>query len=306
MKRRDLALKLLSEALSVATAPGPVFAMLDPQGVADAHGDTMDAGALQLPLPGDDGERRVPLYYVHSYSEEVVRDAAPQERVAIGDALLFEEGGFPYFIPRFFGNTELSEETERQLEAGEIAAASIGYLTVRATPNGKGPTGQGEDVHEARLIEVSLVDKGAKQGAVRIKMLTKEDVNKLLKVLETTRAEVSALKAKSAGAELKMKSFGIEVYPDSPALYFATEMIRHLGEAIAASQTFLGKEAPEPALAAIAEASTTSLGEVLAKLTGWLSSGAARGEKAPAATPEASPSEDVITKWLAELKKKAA
>lgn len=309
MKQRSLAVKLSSAALSVATAPGPVFAMLDPPGVADSHGDTMDAGALTLPPPGEDGQRRAPLYYVHSYSEEVVQEAAPQDRVAIGEALLFEEDGYPYFVPRFYGNTELSEETKQRLEAGEIAAASIGYLTVRATPNGKGPDGQGEDVHEARLIEVSLVDNGAKKGAVRIKMLSKEDTRKLLEVLKNTRTEVAAIRAKADAGAVRQKSFGVEVMPHSPHLYFATEMMRHLAEAVAACQTYLGEEMPEPALAAIAQASTGSLGEVLAKLTTWLSSGAARGETGtpiPESAPGAEPAGDVVTKWFDSILKKVA
>jgi HK97 family phage major capsid protein len=294
MKTRALSLKLRGTGLSVATANGPVFAMLDPPGVEDAHGDTMDAGALRLPSPGANGAAEVPLYFLHSYHEGVVPEAEPVDRIAIGRALVWEENGVPYFTPFFFGNTELSDETKRRLDAEEISACSVGYLTEQATLNGKGPTGMGEDVHQARLIEVSLVDKGAKEGAVRIKMLTDEQVKKLVETLVAVRADVE---------RIKTKSFGVEMMCNSPALYFATEMMEHLAEAVAACQTFLMQENPEPALAALAQGSSAMLGETLGRLSAWLSSGAARGEKAaPVVKPEdTTPPPDAVTKWLHSL-----
>jgi hypothetical protein len=302
MKRYTLALKLSSSALSMATAQGPVFAMLDPPGVVDAHGDTMDAGALELPPPGPDGTCEVPVYYLHSYHEDVVAEAAPSERVAIGVAVVWMEDGFPYFTPRFFKNTELSEETESRLNSGEISACSVGYLVASATPNGKGPNGSGEDVHKARLIEVSLVDKGAKEGAVRIKaMIPKEDVKKMLRLFQETREEV---------ARLKTKAYGVEMMVGSHELYFATEMMKHLGEAIAACQTYLKQGPSEPGLAAIAKESATTLGGMLGQFATWLSSGAARGESAEVKeqepTREGAAEGDAVTKWLNSLTAKAA
>ncbi|QRK06055.1 HK97 family phage prohead protease [Archangium violaceum] len=143
-----------------------MFAMLDPPGVDDAHGDTMDAGALRLP----EGVNEVPLYWVHSYHVGIVPDASPEQRLPVGSATVWEEEGQWYFVPCFNLLTDLSQKVKGAVDAGDIAACSIGYRTVRATPNGKGPDGKGEDVHEARLLEVSLVDVGAKAGAVRIKM----------------------------------------------------------------------------------------------------------------------------------------
>lgn len=168
MKTRGLSLKLLESPppLSLATAPGPVFAMLDPPGVEDKHGDTMDAGALRLP----EGVTEIPLYWVHSYHPDVVPDATPEQRLPVGTAVVWEEDGQWYFVPRFNLLTDLSQKVKDAVGAGDIAACSIGYRTVRSTPNGKGPEGGGEDVHEARLLEVSLVDVGAKAGAVRVKM----------------------------------------------------------------------------------------------------------------------------------------
>lgn len=156
--------------LSLATAPGPVFAMLDPPGVPDAHGDTMDTGALRLP----EGVNEVPLYWVHSYHEGVVPKASPEQRLPVGTATVWEEGGQWYFVPRFNRLTELSQQVEAALGKGDVSACSIGYRTTRGTPNGKGPDGKGEDVHEARLLEVSLVDRGAKDGAVRVKTMADE------------------------------------------------------------------------------------------------------------------------------------
>jgi hypothetical protein len=304
MKQRALTLKLLSTFPTLATATGPVFAMLDPPGVEDAHGDTMDAGALRLPPPGPDGLSHVPLYFMHSYHESVVAEAAPEDRVAIGSAVVWSEGEQAYFSPRFFENTELSEETKRGLESGEITACSVGYLTRSATPNGKGPKGSGEDVHEARLIEVSLVDLGAKAGAVRVKTMTNEDIKKLVQAVLATRADVEALKT---------KSIGIEMMCNSHELYFATEMMRHMAEAVAACQSYLMKDTREPALAQLAETFATSGGEMLKNLVGWLSSGAARGEPAKSEPPPAPaeggvPAGDsaAVTKWLHGLLKRTA
>lgn len=307
MKTRFLHLKLQASALSIATAPGPVFAMLDPPGVADFHGDTMDAGGLELPPPGENGLSEVPLYYLHSYHEDVVMEAAPADRVAIGAAVVWMEDGQPYFTPRFFGNTELSEETQRRLEAGEISACSVGYLVKRCTPNGKGPDGTGEDVHKARLIEVSLVDKGAKEGAVRIKAMNEEQIKKLEKMVMTLRSDM---------AQIKTKSMGVEMMCGSSAMYFATELMEHLAESVAACQTYLSQENPEPALANIAKQLATSTGTTLMDLASWLSSGAPRGEAQPASAQQQMPatasateeqaSGEAVTKWWQSFAKRTA
>ncbi|MCY1080290.1 HK97 family phage prohead protease [Archangium lansingense] len=191
MKTRGLSLKLMDAAPrpSLATATGPVFAMLDPPGVPDAHGDTMDAGALRLP----DGISEVPLYWVHSYHEGVVPKATPEQRLPIGSATVWEEGGQWYFVPRFNHLTDLSKQVSAAVAAGEVTACSIGYLTVRGTPNDKGPDGKGEDVHEARLLEASLVDKGAKESAVRVKAMADETTE--CPGCAAVRADVAAMKA---------------------------------------------------------------------------------------------------------------
>lgn len=194
MKTRGLSLKLAESAphLSLATATGPVFAMLDPPGVVDAHGDTMDAGALRLP----EGVSEVPLYWVHSYHVDVVPEATPEQRLPVGTAQVWEEDGQWYFVPRFNHLTDLSHQVEAALAAGDVNACSIGYRTVRATPNGKGPEGKGEDVHEARLLEVSLVDKGAKQGAVRVKAMPDETTTcPHCKAMQADMAEVKTMVA---------------------------------------------------------------------------------------------------------------
>lgn len=272
MKTRALAIKLAAVP-SMATVAGPVFRMLDAPGVVDAHGDTMDAGALELPPAGENGFSEVPLYWLHSYHEGVVAEADPADRIAIGVAMVWMENGEPLFTPRFFGNTELSEETQRELEAGEISACSVGYLTVEATPNGKGPQGTGEDVHRARLGEVSLVDKGAKASAVRIKTMTKEELEKLQKTLAQVSAKV---------ARLETKSFGVEMMCGSGAMYFCTEMMEHLAETVAACQTYVAQENPDPGMATLARGLADSAGKALTEMATWLSSPAARGESAPA------------------------
>jgi hypothetical protein len=292
MKTRSLALKLAP--LTVATAKGPVFRMLDAPGVVDAHGDTMDAGALELPPPGDSGCSEVPLYFLHSYSEDVVLVATPSERVAIGVAVVWMEEGEPFFTPRFFGNTDLSTDTQRRTEAGELTRCSVGYLTLEATSNDS----SGEDVHRARLIEVSLVDRGAKESAVRVKNMSNEALVKLETGLAAMRAELKQLRAKSSGVE--MMCYG--------PLYFASEYLEHLGEAVAAAQTFLQSGEIEPTLVAIATQSIATIGEQMAKLSAWMASPAARGEAAPAEAPPAEqaapPAEAVATKaWWAQFSK---
>lgn len=206
MKTRALSLKRLgapaaSAPLSLATATGPVFAMLDPPGVVDAHGDTMDAGALELPP----GVNEVPLYWLHSYHPEVVLDAQPHQRLPVGTATVWQEGEQWYCAPRFNRLTSLSTDIEAQTLAGEITACSIGYLTVASTPNGKGPQGTGEDVHKAKLLEVSLVDKGAKAGAVRVKAMAdtqpgqEPSMDEQWKQMRADMTEMKAAMTKMAG-----------------------------------------------------------------------------------------------------------
>ncbi|MFY0567072.1 hypothetical protein ACN28E_24985 [Archangium lansingense] len=220
MKTRALSLKRLgapaaSPPLSLATATGPVFAMLDPPGVEDAHGDTMDAGALELPP----GVNEVPLYWVHSYHPEVVPDAQPHQRLPVGTATVWEEGGQWYFVPRFNRLTSLSTDVEAQTLAGEITACSIGYLTVAATPNGKGPEGTGEDVHKAKLLEVSLVDKGAKAGAVRVKAMAETQpgqeptMDEQWKQMREDLAQTKAAVAKMAG---QLDAMHAKAFPPPP------------------------------------------------------------------------------------------
>lgn len=212
MKARGLSLKRMgpdAAGLSLATAAGPVFNMLDPPGVEDAHGDTMDSGALRLPP----GVNEIPLYWLHSYHDGLLPDLSPENRLPVGTATVWEEGGQWYFTPTFSGLTDLSNEAAAAMASGEVMACSIGYRTVRGTPNGKGPDGKGEDVHEARLMEVSLIppgERGAKAGAVRVKAMadetqkpeqsTEQDLKTLvaavLQAVNANTAKVDALAAK--------------------------------------------------------------------------------------------------------------
>lgn len=145
---------------ALAAQEGPLFQLLDAPEEFDRDGDRMMAGALRLP----DGQAHVPLFWDHSH-----RDSDARHRVPVGRAEILWAEGMPYMRPRFDRIGELSTEVADKVEAGTIDAASIGYITHRATPNERG----GEDVHDAELVEVSLTGIGAKRGALRVKHLNR-------------------------------------------------------------------------------------------------------------------------------------
>ncbi len=211
MKARRIALKLMEAGAvrpSLATAEGPVFQMLDPPGVEDAHGDTMDAGALLLPP----GVTEIPLYWLHSYHDALLPGLAPDDRLPVGMATVWQEGWQWYFTPRFSGLTDLSTEASAALAAGQVEACSVGYRTVLSTPNGKGPSGAGEDVHKARLMEVSLIppgEKGAKAGAVRVKNMNDETKPQE----QDLKAEVKALSAALTAMAAKVDAIHGKLLP---------------------------------------------------------------------------------------------
>src|SRR5690242_8898064 len=166
MKTRILKLKRLSAPglpAQLTQVEGPVFRLVDPPDVFDRDMDRMERGALRLPP----GEVDVPLYWDHSH-----QDGKAAQRFPVGRAEIFWADDEPFMVPHFDLVDEMSRTAAAKVEAGTVTACSIGYLTLRAVPNGHGHEGKGEDVQEAELLEVSLTGIGSKRSAVRVKTMT--------------------------------------------------------------------------------------------------------------------------------------
>ena len=207
MKTRALKLKRLSAPglpAALAHVDGPVFRLVDPPGVFDRDWDRMEHGALRLPP----GEADVPLYWDHSHL-----DGGAAQRFPVGRAEILWVDGEPFMVPRFDLVDEVSRTAAAKVDAGTVTACSIGYLTLRAVPNGHGHEGKGEDVQEAELLEVSLTGIGSKRSAVRVKTMTTrqrkwKSADDVQAGLEQTSDDVSEMKAavtalKGEVAELK-------------------------------------------------------------------------------------------------------
>ncbi|RYZ40075.1 MAG: hypothetical protein EOO71_17470 [Myxococcaceae bacterium] len=209
---RALTLKLFEPTAPAPANALPVFRLVDPPEEYDRDGDRMAAGALRLPV----GEVDVPLFWDHSH-----KDPSAKNRLPVGRARIWFEGGEPLMSPVFDGVGELSQLCAEKVQAGTLRACSIGYLTLSARPNSRG----GEDVQEAELLEVSITGIPAKRSAQRLKsMATPEEVqqafDQMAKDVAETKAkvvELLALVTKLASTADETKSADEETPEDAPA-----------------------------------------------------------------------------------------
>ncbi|MFP2897561.1 HK97 family phage prohead protease [Corallococcus sp. 4LFB] len=152
MRTLSIRRKLLDGTAPTDTGTqAPVFQITSTK--LDRHRDRI------LGIKADGTELKRPLLWSHNSWEP-----------ALGKAHCFQEGGVWMMEPRCDGIGKLSQEVDAKIKADTLDACSIGFIPVDGydpVPNTEG----GLDFPLVHLVEVSIVNVGANEDAVRIRSM---------------------------------------------------------------------------------------------------------------------------------------
>ncbi|MBZ4371476.1 HK97 family phage prohead protease [Corallococcus sp. AS-1-6] len=290
MRTLSIRRKLLDGSAPTATGmQAPVFQITSTK--LDRHRDRILGVKAEAP------EFKRPLLWAHASWEP-----------ALGKARCYQEGGVWVMEPQCDGIGQRSQEVEAKIKADTLDACSIGFIPVEGhdpVPNTEG----GFDYPLVHLVEVSIVNVGANEDAVRLRSMpgqagaTDPLMVVALNAVATTQATLAAAVMKMAAAKdaseeapneepAPAEGEGAEGEPtddeESEAMTpkdFVAALVAHAeaGQALAAA--FLETEPEDEELVAMAEGLRDGLPTDIEAAKGWLAR-AAETEEPEAAEPE--------------------
>ncbi|CAM3463639.1 primosomal replication protein N [Corallococcus sp. ZKHCc1 1396] len=287
MRTLSIRRKLLDGSAPTTGTLAPVFQITSTK--LDRHRDRI------LGIKAEGAELKKPLLWGHASWEP-----------AIGKAHCFQEGGVWLMEPRCDGIGARSQEVEAKIKADTLDACSIGFIPVEGydpVPNAEG----GLDFPLVHLVEVSIVNVGANEDAVRVRSMggptgggESPVMAAALASLATSQAALATVIAKmvakedeeeeaaptSAPAEEKDVDDEAEEEAATEEMTpkaFAAALVAHAEAGKALADAFLATEAEDEELIALAEGLRDGLPTDIEAAKGWL----ARAEE-----EEAEPTDD--------------
>ncbi|RKH12808.1 primosomal replication protein N [Corallococcus sp. CA053C] len=274
MRTLSIRRKLLDGSAPTAGTQAPVFQITSAK--LDRHRDRI------LGIKADGPELTRPLLWGHASWEP-----------AIGKARCFQEGGVWMMEPRCDGIGARSQEVEAKIKADTLDACSIGFIPVEGydpVPNTEG----GLDFPLVHLVEVSIVNVGANEDAVRVRSmggqaaggeavlvaalnglaLTQAALTKSLDKLTATKADEDD-EEETAPAPAEGKAAEGEPDETAPAedltpKAFAEALVEYLEAGKALAEAFLATESDDEELLGLAEALRDGQPTDIEAVKGWL------------------------------------
>lgn len=299
MRTLSIRRKLLDGTSPIATGTqAPVFQITSTK--LDRHRDRI------LGIKADGPELKRPLLWGHASWEP-----------AIGKARCYQEGGVWVMEPQCDGIGQRSQEVEAKIKADTLDACSIGFIPVEGhdpVPNTEG----GFDYPLVHLVEVSIVNVGANEDAVRLRSMPGQAgasdplVVAALNSLSTTQATLAAAVMKMvASKDATEETPEEEEEPESPEekgaegeptdetepeemtpAAFVAALVAHAEAGMALAAAFLDTEPEDEELVAMAEGLRDGLPTDIEAAKGWLARAAESEEPEADDADEAPPEED--------------